>query len=443
MKKIRWLKSVVFCLTFVVIATVYFFDLKNQSLHEDEFVWVYRGGRHFQALFLDHNLTPAFWQHYYAYDQPKLAEFLMGAFTWASFNQAPDELFEETGFNQQGIVEMGPRDPQAWWVIYQAQEPQARVIPGEWQAAYQIIVQNRRLSVIFGLGLLLWVFLIGRTMGNFWIGLLSLILVAQHPLVFRESRQAMADSLLIFFLLGGLYWLMISQKRILTSSRLPALTLLGLGVWAGLSGSVKLNGFMVLTLMVAWLGLRFLGEMIKKNKAQRGKYLVRALVSVVIIVLTAGGVFTLINPFTWSNPIQRFQEMIVWRSQEAQKLQPRYPDSSYKNFRERLKAIVAETTLPQDGDQRVLQRLPAVAEVTILILSLVLVFFEAVIRQVKPTVTLFFFWLIGTLVIMSQYLTVGFDRYFLPIIPLLALLEAFGVVRLRQYLLSAGQILKE
>ena len=437
------LQKTLFILVFSVISACYFFGLDNQSMHEDEYVWVYRGGRHFQALFLDHDFSDEIWQHYYSYDQPKLAEFAFGAFTWLVYQKKPSQVFTESGFNSQGIEEMEARSSEVWWVKNQAQDAQKKAIPEEWQKAYQLIVVNRYLSVFFGLGTLLFVFLIGRKIGNFWVGLLSMILLAQHSLFYLLSRRAMADSLLVFLMIGGLYWLFrfLADPKKKKHQILPELKVINLGLWAGLAASVKLNGFMILALVSLVIFLKTLKEISKKNYFQKIGRLLKQLGVISIITI---GVFISLNPFVWKNPPENIKKMFLSRKEITQEMQKEYSSSSYKTFLSRLQSILGETLLPKIGaHQRMLSWLPQRTDLMLFIIGILFLIFEVLVKGHNWQAGVFLIFMIGTLFFMGEYLAVGHDRYFLPIIPYIVIVEAFGLIRIMGTVITAVKIVRE
>jgi hypothetical protein len=50
-------------------------------------------------------------------------------------------------------------------------------------------------------------------------------------------------------------------------------------------------------------------------------------------------------------------------------------------------------------------------------------------KKKKKTIYLLW-WFLGILIFMSLYITVAFDRYFLPIIPYIVMIESYAIVSL-------------
>jgi len=442
MKGLTIIKQTLFVIALLIIGVIYLWDLPNQSMHEDEHVWIQRGAFFFETFFVEGDFSNPVWQSYYSYDQPKLGEYLYGGFTRLVYRENAQSLFERTDFNQgeKGLADS--RTPDKWWLAYQAQSPQQQFIPNKWQLAYQIITFNRYLAVAFGIGALIFIFLIGRIIGGFWLGFLAMILLAQHRLFFRLSRQATADSILIFLILGGLYWSLVlaEKKRKKMQEQIPSL--LGLGIWFGLTASLKLNGLMALALGVATISAK---EM-RQTLTRKGNYLKavwQALAKMVVVSLLTVGIFVFLNPFLWSNPIEKFLFMLASRQEVAQGMQNSYPQSAYYSFTERLKTIAEETILSGKLNQRTLPWIPGQIDLFLVIMGGLFILFNLIIKKSNFVLAIFVLWALGVLFFMGNYLTVGFDRYFLPIIPFLVVVEVFGIYKLMAIVLTTGKLITE
>jgi hypothetical protein len=433
-------KKLLFVFVFATIAAFYFIDLSDHPMHEDEYVWVNRGAIHFKKFFIDRDFSSDFWQSYYSYDQPKLGEFIYGAYNYFYYrNYNFNSLFIETGFSDKGVEEATAWSPDAWWVLYQAKSPQSSYIPYEKQVAYRIIVSNRYLGVLFGLGVLGIIFVIGEVLGGFFMGLLSMLVLAQHGLFYGQSRHAMADMMLLFFMLMCflplfLYEKVSSEKESKRQFFLQIGLLVILGVFAGLAFAIKLNGFAGLFLSCLWVGFAYFKLVFTASSSKRSKKALHAVVALATLVLVSIGVFVSLNTFVWENPVSKTKAMFLWRRKVSFEMQKGFPDSSYNSFLQRIKAIIEETVLPVDGDQRVFSWLPSYTDTILVVLGLFLMGFKAFLGKKKNRAYLqiFLVWFLGTLVFMGSYLVVGFDRYFLPILPYLSVIETFGIVVLGQ-----------
>lgn len=425
-----------------IMGVVYFWNLPNQSMHEDEHVWIQRGAIFFEKFFIKADFSNPIWQSYYSYDQPKLGEYLYGGFTRLVYREDAQGLFERTDFNQGETGLTDSRQSDKWWLVYQAQSPQQQFIPNQWQSAYQIIIWSRYLAVVFGIGALIFFFLIGRLIEGFWLGFTAMILLAQHPLFFRLSRQAIADSILIFFILGSLYWslVFIKKKWKKSSDQIPSL--LALGIWYGLTASVKLNGLMVLALGATTTSLAAAKQAFNRKTGYL-KVIWQTAAKVAIVALLAVGVFVFFNPFVWSNPVDKVLFMFVARQEVAQGMQSAYPQSAYYSFIERLEAVAEETIFTGKINQRTLPWIPGPIDLVLVIMGGFFILFNLIIKKGNLVLVVFILWLLGALFFMGHYLTIGFDRYFLPIIPFLVMVEAFGIYRLMKVGLTTVKLMTE
>ncbi|MGI5827908.1 MAG: phospholipid carrier-dependent glycosyltransferase [Patescibacteria group bacterium] len=423
----RWptiAKTLLFILCFTVVAFVYYQDLPNQSLHEDEYAWIERGGIFFQKYFLEKDFSHTAWKSYHSYDQPKLGEYLYGAWTSLYYQKSPQQVFAETGFqeNLASYSLFSEYSPSQWWVKYQAHTPQYQFIPEKYQDAYKVIVINRYFGVVFTLALLVAIFFMGNYVGGYVTGFASFLLLAQHRLLQSGGRQAMADSMLIFFMMINFllfaffankprknFWITISFSTFL-------------GIWIGCATSIKLNAAMTAILGSIWM-LAIPWFQRKRNS----KIVKEAFVPILVMYLTAFIVFTALNPFVWENPIQNTLKMLSWRSQVALNMQQSVPSLAYTSPFDRILGIAEETLLPANHNQRFLPWLPDGIDVLLFILGSSFLLIQVLKREKKSLY--FLWWFAGTVLFLALYLTVAFDRYFLPIIPLIGIVEAYGLVK--------------
>lgn len=77
------------------------------------------------------------------------------------------------------------------------------------------VIALRSLSVFFGLGILLWVYFLGKLLFNEWTSLYAVALVALSPFQVHYAQEARMYTLLTFFLLGATYalWKGIVTRR--------------------------------------------------------------------------------------------------------------------------------------------------------------------------------------------------------------------------------------
>lgn len=407
-------------LLLVIIGLIYIQDIEDQPIHTDEHAWVQRGALYFESYFIDWNFSASIWQARNAFDQPKLGEMVFGAWTRWWFHQDLDKLFSETDFNQ-GWDESKPYrgwwTNDKWWIGYSGQYPQQSFIPEKWQPAYNILIVNRYLTIVFSLLTLSIIFLIGKELHNVLSGLIATILLAQTPLYYQLSRLALTDIHLELFILAGLFaFLKLIKNR--NSLRWLAFSTLSLGA----AVSTKLNGSIAGILSVIW----FLGGYFKSMNHRNIVDIFIYLRMTSCLLLGTILIFILLNPFTWPNPLLHTYRMFAWRNFEAHNFQTYKQNTAYYSVLDRWSALFNQTVLPA-GSYRIFARLPnSWLDFSLLVLGLLTIILS-LIKTRSKAIGPFFYWFLGVFVAMGAYLTVGTDRYFIPIIPYLALIQAFGL----------------
>jgi len=424
----RFYEIVLFFLVFLVISFFYFSDLEKKQMHSDEHSWIYRGIIGFDLYFMKRDFKNPLWQEYFGYDQPKLGEFIYGAFNWGMYGKDTNNVLQKTDFTQ-GLKENDLRkfwSKGLWWIDYEG-ENQLSKIPEKWKDAYMIKVKNRYVGVLFGLGVFVWVFLIGRLISGYWVGLISMILLAQNSLVFKEFRFAMVDSILLFFIFGTIYWFMILRSKKFQDKRKRILIVLLCGLFSGSAASVKLNGFMVLILIGLWQVLNYIYALFRGTTERLIKEM-KLLGEVMVISVINLLMFYILNPYIWKNPIDKFFSMIIRRVNILKIFRYIFPEESYSSFWESIRAIFGEIVWAGGEYNFFNNRSLQLIDVILFILGLnYLIYFSF--KKKDLVVKMFLFFFLGILVIMGNYLTINWERYFLPIMPFIAIIEGIGLVK--------------
>ena len=315
-------------------------------MHGDEHSWIYRGAVAFDLYFVKRDFKNPLWQGYFGYDQPKLGEYLYGGFGRLIYGKDILGILEKVDFNQ-GLEVKDLRKfwrNDLWWNKFGG-DNQLKHIPDKWLEAYMITVKHRHLGVLFGLGVFIWMFLMGKMVGGYWVGLASMTLMAQCPIVLQEFRRATADNILLFFMMGAVYWSMMLKCRKPKSGKSRLVILILCGLFIGGAASVKINGFMILILICLWWIIEFFYGIFKENTKQlreKTKFLV-GLVAIIILTLL---IFYILNPFVWPDPVSKLLDMVIWRQKQSHSFLMRFPEGAYDNFTERIKGIFGEVLIP-------------------------------------------------------------------------------------------------
>jgi 4-amino-4-deoxy-L-arabinose transferase-like glycosyltransferase len=111
----------------------------------------------------------------------------------------------------------------------------------------EAVLVSRAVSILFGVGAIGWLFLIGRRLtGNPWVGLMAALLLAISPTAIKLNRFITPDTFVVFFTLAAVYF----SLRLYREGRQRDYLLAG--ICAGLAASSKYNaGLVVLVVLFA------------------------------------------------------------------------------------------------------------------------------------------------------------------------------------------------
>jgi hypothetical protein len=140
-----------------------------------------------------------------------------------------------------------------------------------------------------------------------------------------QLTSAMSESPLLFFtcLVALTTWLVIKKwnqislqgKSYLSMREFiqPLILLAMLSILAGLAGTVKLNGFVLITTGVAVCVLIYLSSRGIVSRDARVKFVIRSSVLLIFIAIL---IFIIVNPYLYPNPLIRIAVMTKFRSIE-------------------------------------------------------------------------------------------------------------------------------
>ncbi len=280
------------------------------------------------------------------------------------------------------------------------------------------------------------VFLIGRHIGGAPFGAIAAILYAANSFVLLHNRRAMSEGPLLFFiLLAFLVALRFRSKLFL------------LGITVGLAASAKATGLILLTVAL----FAALARPAENAKRSVGAY-VRPL------VLLTGGfglAMFIFNPALWRQPVAAAQEMVRARntlaSEQTTQLRIATPGLVPESIFLRVAALpyqsmfapLAFWDVPNYAEQTALQEAaylgrfwhPIFASPVLGSLFLVLAFagmLMAVIHHSPQSARMKMLWLwtASTVLGLLILIPIAWQRYYLPLAPLLSLWVAFALVQI-------------
>lgn len=440
MKLIKIIKAI-FCF-FLFISLFYFLyrDSNVYPFQEDEHEFI-RRGKYFE-LFINGDFKNPLWQGYESYDQPKLPEYFYGLALHLHGNKDISKYLQVVDFEQRIL---GAKT-EKWWIKY-SRRVQINIdsLPVSIQEKLRPIVQARKVTVIFSFGSLIIIFLIAFQIRGWLMGVISLVLLWLHPLFQLTSKRAMAEAPFLFFLLLGLFfsfWFLDSLYKS-QAKRLLLFSLL-IGLVSGLATASKLNGGMVLIYFLLLFLLIFLFttfyflQDIRSNLSSKGKIGSTLSVSVAIIFFLSFLSFVFLNPFTWSNPWKKSLFMISHRITTAKYQQMTFSEDALRSIDRRIIAVFKEVFLPS-GDWHIFKTKNFPLDLTLFLIGFVFLirsFYRNFSQNKKLDRSfLILLWTIVIFTCVMIYIPLNWDRYYLPLVPCIVIVQAYAICRIGKFIL--------
>lgn len=399
------IKNLILFLLVLFTSIVYFYKLDQFPLHFDEHAMTKKSPIIFQEHFNPH-FQKQFWLSYMAYDHPSLAFMIYGVVDTAVYKSDWRSMLESVNYTIQiPLTDSDYYGSGVWWVDCVLKTNPLSCIPTEFHGVFKLILLNRYVSVTLGILTLILVYLIGKQIGSYSLGLLSFILLAQNRIFYNHSRWALLDIPFLFFELLLSYLLIKIFSRIKSGSFPSFKKTLIIAVACGLVASTKINGFMF-PVIVSFI------------------YLIYYPVHILIIYLLSFLVFFVLNPFLWFTPIKNFIFMFQWRQSETQSLMLMFPHQAYPEFSQRLIMVIRNLFFNQGCCSTFKYlNLPQILNPLFFILGISYLLKQ---RKFGPKILLILF--TGIFISMVFYLKLDFDRYFLPIIPFVVMIQSLGII---------------
>lgn len=403
----------------VMVSILYVSGVSKQWIQQDEHAWVRRGVIVFQEYDSLH-FSRAFWDSYISYDQPKFGEYLFGAITTGFYRTDWKTLLEQTHFTY-------PYSPTTddyysrgvWWMDYVGVSNPLRHLPSVYHEAYKLIVIDRYMSVVSGLLALIFLYLIGKKIFGFWIGCIAYVLLSQHPVFYAHTLHAIAD--ILYVCIENVVVLLMFMY----ASEFPTVSVyspIGIGIFIGLLVSTKLNGIMMLSFYMLIWALSYTHQYAKAKEypPSRGYPFVHLL----IIIMCTVSVFYILNPYVWDNPIDKVLRMYSWRWSETIGLTKVFPQVAVMSLMKRPYALLNALFLPSGCCQGV--RVIPYFDLILFSIGILWCVYWGIIKQHRM-IALLLVWIIFLFTTMIVYLPLIFDRYLLPIIPYVIVIESVGI----------------
>ena len=367
----------------------------------DEPAYISGSTKYFKAYFIERDYSSSIWNEWLAYTQPPVTYYLFGA------------VFFITGHGDKRM---------SWKFWNDPLEP----------FFHDLLPIARMTIAITAVITILVVYLFGVVVFNLQVGLIAALLTLVNPIFRFESRFAYPDiPLLLTMVLTVLLifvWYNFLKKQKITQILIHSAVI---GFVIGICGSTRLNGALggfvyagfcfILTLS---LGLR------RKLAVLMKKKMFLIFLSLFTAALISSVVFVSLNPFLYPNPINKTKNMIRHRISEGRYHQRMFPDKALFTLKDRFRTVLYKTFYSQSSfNNPILHWSFGV----VLFLIGILASIHREIRRWRQNdlpsgESLGLIWFAVYFVAICLYVTMVWDRYYLPLVPVVSLIQGLGLV---------------
>jgi 4-amino-4-deoxy-L-arabinose transferase-like glycosyltransferase len=323
---------------FVIVITLWRMapNLDNHPFYIDEHEFV-RKSYFFNLYFIKHDLKDPRW-----YDtaleggalQPKVGPYIYGFVYHLMGYTDIEKTFTETGFN---TITVGSRP---WYEALWLKEP--NTFPPQLRGSMKLIGIARRVALIFTVGSVALLFLLCTLLVSPIFAYAASILVVANPLFTWEGRFAMTDTMQLFFFFLGLLFLVLWQRA--WNGKKPFRTYglsIGIGLVSALATGVKVTGIMIFLFAIAYCTFLCVTGKSKKKRVRE------FVVAMGLLIITFCGLFYILHPYLYSDPIHNFYAMFHNRFEDAHTFYfDEFPDSAIPSRLLAIRRIYIRTLAP-------------------------------------------------------------------------------------------------
>lgn len=360
----------------------------DYNFNTDEFIYLTRS--EYWTAYKNRDFTNPIWSDWGSYDQPQLTNYI--------YAQVPGD---RSLLNDSNSICNSHSDVNAWSCL--GGKPLASWPDSTGQIREMIINGRMFATGISGLAVVTTYYL-GLVVAGPLTGILAAVFLGWFSFFKNLSTMIMMDQILLVFLnLQLILALQLTRKQ----SAAPTLHI-GLGLFTGLALSTKLSAAIPTIIIYAYLLL--------KDR----DYPVRNLSKLILAIIVASATFLSLHPPFWGNPLGQGLKMLNWRTQQI-KLQES-PEIKPTGLVDKFDYTLKEsfTSWKHEGEP----------ETTIVLLIMGLINSIALVRSRKNFTILSLLNLVAFII----FLPLKWNRYLLPIMPILAVI--FGSLPLTFYQLG-------
>lgn len=377
-----------------LLAAMFLADLRNlNNYHADESQWLAIGNKAFRLYFVEHNFTDPFWKD--------------DIFTFGSYNPQVSKYVIGAGTYLNGIHDL----PLVWFDYSHSVQwnIENKIIPDP-----EIVAHGRFFVAVLGILATLLVYKIGKVLFGFWTGYLALCAFLGGTLILTMSRRAMLDTPALFFSLLAIWLTLqwIARLRNKTHAHLWAHSL-GLGITLGLAASAKMNAILLTPICLAAILIESLAH------PDRIAQIKNVIPHVAAMGIAAIFIFYISNPFLYFDFVGGVRHLMSL----SQKLVESPNPWQTSTLPLKLDAIARNTLYYAP-----LRQMGGAGDGWFLLLGLIAGIASYRESQMRYKLRIFWLWSITSYIVITLWLPTDYDRYYLPLQPINALLQAYGCV---------------
>ena len=429
-------KLVKLCVGIIFLASIIlpiFNKLDEEKFSGDENYYLYASS-YFKLLFVDRNVHSERWKELAAYGHPQVGSYIVGlALTLTGH---PDT-------SREAVIDYVTNN---YWELYWNKD--------DWRTPPADILYTGRFVIgLFGVSSCLLLYYLGSKLFNVRTGAIASLLLAYNPVFLRHSRRAMGDIPLTFFFIMHVVLLVLFYRSLRHRRRIKTLFwAVFLGINAGLTTGVKLIGITTLVLYALFCLLLILIEFLFFRIAShdRPSVLKRAWMIFFYFCLSctvATALFIGIYPYVYTDTAQKLVQMFTARNEliawQQQNIGPALMTISDKAM-----LVIQRTLLPNNYGRVTTDMFGNIYPENFVVLgniiklpidfalfllgSIMLVYGELryFVRHRRISIrSVPILWIVLFFIVITIWIPLDWDRYYLPLLPPIALLISYGIDR--------------
>lgn len=412
----------------IMIMPSFFKNIRSGEFISDESSWI-NYSKYFKLFFLQKDFRSEKWKDPEAYDHLPVAKYIIGFVLYVTGNDL-DKVNRTYWHDDQDF---------RWNVSNGALPPQ------------RMLYIVRITMALFGVASCVLMYFLGKALSGIKTGIIACFLLAFNPLMLRWCQKAVAESLLLFFSILDILFIALFVHILFKNKKrffLPLIAVMGLNFT--LCIGIKLSG------IIGWLVFLivcFLLLVLRRPFEKSARWIIFGFLSSTFIAVS---ILTAITPTLYDHPIaESLKSAGFINSYFDQRLnagQPLFKDHFFGSAGEKITAVFKRTLLPSPtvyasgniskiydqvlpygfvslGAILKLSRFPI--DLIFFLLGLSLIFYREaanflLLRRLS-TAGIILIWLYVTYIATGIMIPLDWERYYLPLIPCVVIIVAFGL----------------